>query len=161
MSDISGARFSVDGKYRFALWRVWDKKLPKVMFIGLNPSTADADTDDNTIRKVCAISRFNGYGGVYMVNCFPMIATNPEDLTDTGGRHHDNMMLIGYYSCECKDVVFAWGNFKIVSTSGMDKIFENKFPYALCVAKNKNGSPKHPLYCPTRTMFIRYNALNV
>jgi hypothetical protein len=49
-----GAEFSPCGKYRYALWRIWDFKKPLAMFIGLNPSTADASKDDPTIKRVRA-----------------------------------------------------------------------------------------------------------
>jgi hypothetical protein len=38
-------------KYRYTLTRVWDETKDKVMFIGLNPSTADEIEDDPTIRR--------------------------------------------------------------------------------------------------------------
>lgn len=41
----NGAYISEDGKHRFALWRIWDSSLLQVMFIGVNPSTADATYD--------------------------------------------------------------------------------------------------------------------
>ena len=45
----SDALFSKDRVYRYALWRIWDLKKPKVLFIGLNPSTADEIKNDPTI----------------------------------------------------------------------------------------------------------------
>ena len=48
---FSDAFFSKDRLYRYALWRIWDNELPKVLFIGLNPSTADEVKDDPTIRR--------------------------------------------------------------------------------------------------------------
>src|SRR6188472_3585079 len=77
---IKGAEFSECGKHRYALWRIWDDQKPLVMFIGLNPSTATADKDDATIRRVKAIAAALGYGGVYMCNCFSYISTNPDML---------------------------------------------------------------------------------
>lgn len=46
-----GAELSLDRIYRYALYRTWDESLPKVMFVGLNPSTADEFSDDPTIRR--------------------------------------------------------------------------------------------------------------
>ncbi len=48
----SGALFSDDRVYRYALWRTWSPSQPSVMFIGLNPSTADESQDDPTIPAV-------------------------------------------------------------------------------------------------------------
>jgi hypothetical protein len=52
-SGMSGAEFSPCGDYRYSLWRMWseEENAPRVMFIGLNPSTADATRNDPTIRR--------------------------------------------------------------------------------------------------------------
>jgi len=46
------AKLSDDKLYRYQLSRIWDEDKPTVLFIMLNPSTADADVDDPTIRRV-------------------------------------------------------------------------------------------------------------
>ncbi len=52
MSDSeSGAVISDDGLYRYALSRIWDRSKQAAMFVGYNPSTADALKDDPTIRR--------------------------------------------------------------------------------------------------------------
>lgn len=61
--EDNGASFSECGKHRLYLWRIWDDSKPKLMFIGLNPSTANANNDDPTISKIKAIANYNGYGG--------------------------------------------------------------------------------------------------
>jgi hypothetical protein len=52
-----GAVISKDEKYRYALWRVWDDSKPVVMFVCLNPSSADAEVDDYTVRRCIAFSK--------------------------------------------------------------------------------------------------------
>jgi len=47
----NGATFSECGRYRYKLCRIWDDSLPQVTFIGLNPSTADASIDDQTVKR--------------------------------------------------------------------------------------------------------------
>jgi hypothetical protein len=145
---ISGADFSEDGLYRFALWRIWDELKPLVMFIGLNPSTANAKTDDATIRRVRTIATNLGYGGVYMCNCLSFISTNPEMLqSESLEAMMRNAKTMSRTAERCKDVIFAWGNFEIVRRTGVDKTLAERFPNALALHINKNGSPKHPLYC--------------
>ncbi len=61
--ENNGAIFSECKKYRYLLWRIWDRSKPLVMFIGLNPSIADGETDDPTIRRCKAFVRSWGYGG--------------------------------------------------------------------------------------------------
>lgn len=142
----SFAMFSDCRKYRYALWRVWDKSKPSVMFIGLNPSTANENKDDATIRRVRTIASNLGYGGVYMTNCFPYISTDPADLKDFGNTATNNHWLL-LVNDICQDVIFAWGNFKIVTETGRNKELIGMFPKAKALYINKNGSPKHPLYC--------------
>ena len=54
-----GAELSECRTYRYVLWRIWDNSKPKIMFIGLNPSTADENTDDNTITRTVAKINLN------------------------------------------------------------------------------------------------------
>lgn len=155
--EIRGADFSEDGLYRFSLWRIWDESKPLVMFVGLNPSTANADTDDATIRRVRAIATNLGYGGFYMCNCFAYISTNPDFLKmESLEAMMRNATIIRLVSERCKEIIFAWGNFDIVRTTGTDKKLIEAFPNAKALHINKNGSPKHPLYCRTDTKPIPY-----
>lgn len=154
--QISGAEFSTCRKYRYALWRIWDNTKPLVMFIGLNPSTANESTLDNTIRSVVRICKHNGYGGFYMMNCWAYVATEPKDLVIDRLSFNYNNDWINIISGRVQDVVFAWGNFKIVSDYGRDKQLSEMFPKALCLGKNSNGSPKHPLFQKGKTTLEPY-----
>ena len=77
---FSDAFFSKDRLYRYALWRIWDNELPKVLFIGLNPSTADEVKDDPTIRRCIRYALDWGYGGYLMGNIFAYRSTDPKQL---------------------------------------------------------------------------------
>lgn len=154
-NKISGAKFSECRKYRYALWRIWDEAKPLVMFIGLNPSTANESDNDPTIKSVCRIAKSNGYGGVYMMNCFPFISTNPNDLCKLDRLLENETWLKGI-SEKCQDVIFAWGNFDVVKKLGTDKYIAGLFPNAKVLGINKSGSPKHPLYCKSNTQFIKF-----
>ena len=48
---ICNAVISDCGLYRYKLSRHWEQGLQRLVFIGLNPSTADAIEDDPTVRK--------------------------------------------------------------------------------------------------------------
>jgi hypothetical protein len=159
MEERKGADFSECGLYRYALWRIWDDSKPLVMFVGLNPSTANAEADDPTIRRVRAIATNLGYGGIYMCNCFSYISTNPAMLkAETVEAMIKNAEVLKRAAQRCKDVVFAWGNFKEVSDSGIDKKLAEAFPSAKALFINKNGSPKHPLYCKTEIQPVMYRS---
>lgn len=151
--EEKGARFSKCRKYRYCLWRVWDKELPEIMFIGLNPSTANESTNDRTISRVVSFAKAWGYGGVYMLNCFPYISTNPNDLNDFGNTA-ENDHWIFKISTRAKEIIFAWGDFEIAKERGIE--LDLMYPRANCLGKNKSGSPKHPLYVPGKIQRIKY-----
>ena len=71
------AVLSEDRKYRYLLSRNWDDTKPTVLFIGLNPSTADEKEDDPTINKCISYAKSWGYGKVLMANLFAFRSTNP------------------------------------------------------------------------------------
>ena len=76
----SNAKFSKDRAYRYALWRTWDDSLEKLLFIGLNPSTADEIKDDPTMRRCIRFSKDFGFGGFIMANIFAFRSTDPKKL---------------------------------------------------------------------------------
>lgn len=75
------------------LWRIWDDSLPKVMFVGLNPSTADETEDDPTIRRCVHFAERWRYGGIYMLNLFAYRATNPDELRKVSGQSSHRPVL--------------------------------------------------------------------
>ena len=153
--DASGAIFSECGKYRYVLWRVWDETKAKVMFIGLNPSTANADKNDNTITKVIKVARNNGFGGMYMLNLFAIISPYPEILTTNIDRQGENDAYLKKYFELSDAIVCCWGNFKEARKRANEvRIMTNRS--LLCFTQNKNFTPKHPLYCKDDTKFIPF-----
>lgn len=144
--ENNGAEFSACRRYRYALWRIWDASKPLVMFIGLNPSTANESSDDPTIRRVIAISKNLGFGGVYMMNLFAFVSTDPKALLFNQHEKvgYQNNNYLKQVSQKCDKVFFAWGNFEV---NGRDTEVISMFPNAFALFINKNGSPKHPLYC--------------
>jgi hypothetical protein len=161
---MRSALFSDDRACRYWLIRCWDEKLPKVMFIGLNPSTADEKTDDPTIRRVIQIAAFNGFGTVIMANCFPFVTPYPDEVLEQM-QLNNGQVAIAYNNAilrakaeECVEVVFAWGNFKIIRDLGKDKQLKELFPRAKALHINKHGSPKHPLYCRANSLLIPFQS---
>lgn len=141
----SGAEFSRDGKYRYKLWRIWNNDLPKAMCIGLNPSTANADTNDATIRNLIQMLTILGYGGFYMMNCFAYITSKPKLLKHNPMSDEWNKNMLTVVAAECKDVIFSWGTFNIIKETARDKELKEMFPNAKCFGINKDGSPFHPM----------------
>lgn len=152
-----GAIFSDCRKYRYALWRTWDELRPQVVFIGLNPSTANESTDDPTIRRVQAIAKNLGYGGVYMMNLFAIISADPSVLKTCSDPLGNNDKWLRLYCTG--DIIFAWGNFKEATERARQ--VSKMFPNAKALFLNKNGTPKHPLYCKSDIHPIVFNMKNV
>ena len=80
----SKANISDCGKYRYELHREWDKDKKKVLFIMLNPSTADHVEDDLTTRRCIKYAERWGYGGIMIGNIYPFRAKRPKDLKEWG-----------------------------------------------------------------------------
>jgi len=113
-------------------------------------------SDDPTIKSVCRIAAANGYGGVYMMNCWAYVSTQPEGIKRNPMSDEWNNNSLTIVARNCSEVVFAWGNFKIVTETGRAKELIEMFPNAKALKINQNGSPKHPLYCKSDTKFIPF-----
>ncbi|MGA0556556.1 DUF1643 domain-containing protein [Larkinella sp. VNQ87] len=142
-------------KYRYSLSRIWNGDRPLLMFIMLNPSTADANVDDPTIRRCINFAARLGYGGIYVCNLFAFRATDPAQMIksdDPIGPMND--WHIQETRKLCKDVVFAWGVNGTLFARDWDVI--KKIQPAYCFGKTKGGNPKHPLYLPSNSQLIRF-----
>ena len=141
----NGAALSPCRRYRYALWRTWDETLPRVMFVGLNPSTADETVDDPTLRRTMEFARRWGYGGVGNGNLFAYRATAPRDMMaadDPVGPENDEWLtrLAG----EAGLVVAAWGNDGVfLQRSAAVRSLLSRLH---CLKVNASGEPAHPLY---------------
>ena len=145
ITSKSGATFSDCRKYRYALWRIWDDRAPKVMFIGLNPSTADEMTDDATIRRCTGFARSWDFGGIYMLNIFAFKATHPENLKKSADPIGDeNDMYLTRYAEKSSLIIGAWGNHGVYLNRGAAVI--EMFPAMQCLKMTKMNQPSHPLY---------------
>jgi len=150
MNDLFGyktATFSPCRKYRYSLFRWWDKSKPYVMFIGLNPSTADETKDDPTIRRCIGFARKWGYGGVCMANIFAFRATDPLEMKsfeDPVGP--DNNEWLKKLASGAGEVVAAWGVHGVHLGRNVD--VRGLIPFMMCIGTTKDGHPKHPLYIP-------------
>lgn len=159
----TGAIFSDDTVYRYALWRVWDDSLPLVLFVMLNPSTADAELDDPTIRRVVGFAKAWGYGGAVVVNLFGFRATSPKVLkTAADPVGPDNDRYIREFCPPGTPVICAWsqdGSFKNRGNEVYGLIREcGGVPYYLKLTK---AEPWHPLYLPASLTPILYERENI
>jgi len=121
------------------------------MFVGLNPSTADEQGDDPTVRRCIGFARKWNFGGLILVNLFAYRSTDPACLLETDdpiGPANDSHIL-GSARISGR-VILAWG------TRGTfldrDQHVLSLLPGARCLGTTKDGHPRHPLYLPGNTM---------
>lgn len=146
------AVFSPDRKYRYKLVRTWDESARVVLFVGLNPSTADENKDDPTIRRCMGFARLWGYGGLFMGNLFALVSTDPKKLTEPGlnvvGEYNNDFLLA--MNSKAAITVAAWGSFGNVLGGRPSWVWSN-LKNLYCLGINHDGAPKHPLYLSAKT----------
>ncbi len=143
------------GRYRYLLRRTWDHSKPRALFIMLNPSTADAEVDDATIRSCIRLSTAWGYGSFEVINLFGLRATDPDELegaTDPIGPKNADVGDAAINRCDI--VICAWGGHPMADRRARDMVawVRGWKPAAYCVGTTKHGAPKHPLYIKTGTL---------
>lgn len=137
------------GRYRHQLGRHWNRETGYVLFVGLNPSTADADKDDNTIRRCVRFARDWGYGGIEMCNLFDWRSTDPKLLPRREiAVSEKNDPALRVRVAEAGIVIAAWGAVPWAQPR-IDQVFaevyrQEKRWFALQLTKD--AFPRHPLY---------------
>ena len=137
---------SNDKKDRFSLSRIWDSKKPKALYIMLNPSYADNESDDPTIRRLIFFSKKFKFGGFYVTNLFSQITPYPKELNMDNKSKKKNLKIISELIKKSDLIVYAWGNL-VSEPIELRKLIESP----LCFGINKNGTPRHPLYLRSDT----------
>ncbi|MBX3452747.1 MAG: DUF1643 domain-containing protein [Planctomycetaceae bacterium] len=151
------ARFSTCTEYRYSLSRIWNPSLPRVLFIGLNPSTADDKCDDPTVRRCIGFARSWGFGELILVNLFAYRTTDPSGLTEVNdpiGPENDHWIAVEQSRAD--RVVAAWGNHGILV--GRDKAVLECLDRVYCLGVTKTGCPRHPLYLSADTPLQKFNS---
>ena len=125
--------------------RIWEEQKDFVLFIGLNPSMADAKHDDPTIRRLIGFAQRWGFGGMYVCNLFAYRTPDPKELfkvADPVGQY--NSRYIRTMKKMSSMTVLMYGNHG-KRLSRHEEILERiDKPY--CVKVSKGGMPMHPLY---------------
>ena len=148
-------------KYRYLLRRSWDHMKPRFLVVMLNPSTADAEQDDPTIRSVTRICNALGAGSYEVVNLFAFRATNPKELyneydNDVVGPKNDNCIEAALHRCDLP--IIAWGAHPLAYDRGniVKSMIRQRRPAVFCLGVNKDKSPKHPLYIKSDAQLQMY-----
>lgn len=150
-----GAALSECGRYRWWLSRIWDDTRPSLVWILLNPSTADTARDDPTIRKCMGFAQRWGHGGIVVVNLFCWRLTDSKELLRV-----DPALVVG----ELADQNILWsatatlaGNRRVIAGWGTlgGHLGRDQHVLALlrangiaveCLGITQGGFPRHPLY---------------
>lgn len=151
---------NIDGEYRYWLERDWWDKTCTVpnpgvsllVFVMLNPSTADGEVDDPTIRRCIGFARREGATAMHVMNLYALRATDPAALLahpDPVGVGNDEVLrTVARYHHHFKTVV-AWGAHKMVTpdrTRILTDAAEKAGTTLWCLGRTKAGAPRHPLY---------------
>ena len=153
------AVFSPDRRYRYVLTREIENGKPDhtlVAFVGLNPSTADENTNDRTIRRCIDFAKQWRASILWMLNLSPLVATDPSDLRKAGPEPPSVLRTNNAYVRNAAMgagtmIVAAWGNhghlegraktmLKLLQHGGCGRIY--------CLGQTKLRHPRHPLYLP-------------
>jgi hypothetical protein len=135
------------GPYRYRLWRTWDTSHPSLLWILLNPSTADGAQDDPTLRRLVAFSRSFGFGGLSVVNLFAWRATSPQALLSVADPiGPDNDGFIGEAAAQAPQIVVAWGNQGTYQQRDQQVLALLSSMPLFCLGTTIESNPVHPLY---------------
>jgi len=148
-SSIPGrAIIDATRKYRYSLEREWETGDGTMLVVMLNPSTADAEKDDPTIRKCVTWARRWGFRHLEVANVFAYRSTDANALgtvDDPVGAENDSYLERA--AARASRIVVAWGS-KRHHQKRIQHVLSllRRHGELWCVGTNADGSPKHPLY---------------
>jgi hypothetical protein len=149
------------GQYRYHLYRRLGEGRRAATLIMLNPSTADHEVDDPTIRKVMGFARRWACDELHVVNLFAFRATRPADLREAadpvGPENREWLRRAVELACDGL-VVFAWGTHG--AYMGQDKAvlgWIGGLCQPMCLSLTRDGHPRHPLYVPYSARLTTFN----
>ena len=159
------ATFSQCLRYRYALTRaitpVTDRDAPRsrIAFIMLNPSTADEEHNDPTIRRCIGFARAWGFDDLEIGNLFAYRSTDPDALaavTDPVGP--DNDAALQDIARGAHMIIYAWGSWKGVFKRSWEasRMIAEMQPHTYCLGVTKTGEPAHPLYLAADTQPVPF-----
>lgn len=151
---IGGAAFSDCGRYRRMLSRDWTApgQPPRtVLFIGQNPSVADVEVSDPTCHRELQFARDWGFTRYLKGNVLDWRATAPRDVPKAPDLActPENLAALGAMAEEAELIVMAYGRlhkrFHAVTARVVARVASAGKPL-VCLGRNADGSPRHPLY---------------
>ena len=148
----SGAVFDPERRNRFALWRVWDDAVTRrILFIGLNPSTADERVADPTLRRCIGFAMKAGFGGLFLGNICSFRSPEPSRLPVRDQESERNYAALCLMHVASHQVVAAWGAHTLPTGAKAVRERIEAWPDVMCFGETKGGHPRHPLYLRSDT----------
>lgn len=152
------------GQYRYWLERYWGPGEMLLPFIMLNPSTADDEQDDPTIRRCMSFARRDGYVGIIVVNLYAFRATNPAALLIAndaiGPLNADYIWKVAAEAAKYPvPVVCAWGTKGALDPDHVRNVtvaMRGHGAQLVCLGKTNDGHPRHPLYVKGDQPLVSY-----
>ena len=155
----SGAEFSRGKLWRYALWREWARPTldTTIAFIGLNPSTADATTNDPTVTRCINFAKQWGFARMLMLNAYALRSTDPKGLWQAADPiGPDNDAALKRYASQAALHVVCWG---VNCRSDRERaVLEVLSRPVYCLGTTSFGRPKHPLYLKNETQLERFQS---
>lgn len=144
----SDAVLSEDGAYRYQLWRRWDSALPTVNFVGLNPSKADAEQDDPTIRRMRGFAVAWGFGALVVTNLFAYRSTDPRLLRWVDDPHGPDNRHNQIEAVKAAGLVIAcWGGHAMAQAENAEAVSVLRcWRDVHVIGTTRAHYPAHPLY---------------
>jgi hypothetical protein len=151
------AVFGGGGTYRYRLSRTWDGSGKTATFVLLNPSTADATTDDRTLTRCVKYAAGMGFGGLVVVNLFALRTPDPADLDDHPDPvGPDNDAHIRAAAADADRVIVGWGNGG--TKRGRAREVEPELGAELyAIGTTAAGHPRHPSRTPYDVTVERFS----
>lgn len=146
------------GVYRYVLERWWGTNPDALVLLGLNPSKADAEIDDPTIRRCVDFADQLGFGGLVMINAYAFRATYPRDMKaapDPIGPENDQYLT--RHLAAVPWAVCAWTDHVLpVRRDEILRLFAEVGCEPRVFGLTKSGAPRHPLYLPREARPVRW-----
>lgn len=160
------AEISATHAYRYSLVREWDAELPRLLWVMLNPSTADAMQDDPTIRRCVGFAAGWDFGSIEVVNLYAYRTPSPATLLATAA-YGGGIDIVGpmWYEhtfaalARAGEVVCAWGAHGTARGDLMLLRIYRAGHWPQHLGLTKGGQPKHPLYLPKTAALQKYSGI--
>lgn len=156
----NSAIIDATGTYRYRLERDVGPSSLVMTWVMMNPSTADAETDDHTIRRCMFYTRREGFGSMVVVNLFAYRATHPAELLrvpDPVGPDNHGVLVDEMLNADAVVVAYGIPDKRLRPMMPPVNVIATELDIHLsCLGKTRSGYPRHPSRLPDATALVPY-----